>query len=137
MHRCKESLRGHALAVGLLAVAIPLLASLWLQYQSLSELEVKLPIVRRVYMRRYLYDVLDKVISHYKQKADETLNVPHTAFRHRYPDPEFDINNAMNAEQIATHFQNNQFKGARLLFTGIISGLKEPTTATVKFYHSI
>src|SRR5262245_7237288 len=137
MHRFKESFRRHALTVGLLAVAIPLLVNLWLQYQSLSELESKLPIVRRVYMRRYLSDALDKVISHYKQKAEETLNIPHTAFRHQYPDPEFDINNTMDAEQISTHFKNHQFKGARLFFTGIISGLTEPTTATVKFYNPI
>src|SRR5215475_5345405 len=99
MHRFKESLRRHALTVGLLAVAIPLLVNLWLQYQSLSELELKLPIVRRVYMRRYLSDVLDNVISHYKQKAEETLNVPQTAFRPQYPDHVFDINRAMDAEQ--------------------------------------
>ncbi|HEV2664789.1 MAG TPA: HAMP domain-containing sensor histidine kinase, partial [Blastocatellia bacterium] len=35
------------------------------------------------------------------------------------------------------HFKNHQCKGARLFFTGIVSGLTEPTTATVKFYNPI
>ena len=137
MQRLKESFRRHAMTVGLVAVAIPLLAHLWLQYQSLSELESTLPKARRFYMRRYISDVLDKVISQYKQKAEETLNVPHTAFRHHYPDPDFDINNAMDAEQIAAHFQNHTFKGARLFFTAVLSGENAPTTATVKFYDPI
>jgi signal transduction histidine kinase len=137
MQRFKESFRRYALTVGLVAVAIPLLAHLWLQYQSLSELETTLPKARRFYMRRYVSDVLDGVIARYKQKAEETLNVPHTAFRHQYPDPDFDINNAMDAEQIAAHFQNHPFKGARLFFTGVLSGENAPTYATVKFYDPI
>ena len=137
MQRLKESFRRHGMTVGLVAVAIPLLAHLWLQYQSLSELESTLPKARRFYMRRYISDVLDNVISQYKQKAEETLNVPHTAFRHHYPDPDFDINNAMDAEQIATHFQNHPFKGARLFFTGVLSGEFDPNYATVKFYDPI
>jgi signal transduction histidine kinase len=137
MQRLKESFRRHAMTVGLLAVAIPLLTHLWLQYQSLSELESTLPKARRFYMRRYVSDMLDNVISQYKQKAEETLNVPHTAFRHHYPDPDFDINNAMDAEQIAAHFQNHPFIGARLFFTAVLSGENAPTTATVKFYDPI
>jgi signal transduction histidine kinase len=137
MQRFKELLRRHALLVGLIAVAIPLLAHLWLQYQSLSELESTLPIARRVYMRRYLSDVLEEVISIYERKAEESLNVPHTAFRHQYPNPDFDYHNAMDTEQISTYFQNHQFKGARLFFTGIISGPTAPNIAIVRFYDPI
>jgi signal transduction histidine kinase len=125
--------------VGLVAVAIPLVAHLSLQYQSLSELESTLPIARRAIMRHYLSETINKVISHYKQMADETLNIPHTAFRHQYPDPGpgFDIDKTMDAEQIAAHFRKHPFNGARLFFTGILSGEKAPTTATVKFYDPI
>src|SRR5262245_65927050 len=80
MQRFKKSFRRHALTVGLLAVAIPLMASFWLQYRSLSKLESTLPTARRAHMRRYLSDVLDKVISHYKQKAKDRLNVPPQIF---------------------------------------------------------
>jgi signal transduction histidine kinase len=137
MRKFNEWFRRHALMAGFVAVAIPLVAHLSLQYQSLSELESTLPIARRAYMRHYLSETINNVISHYKQKAEETLNVPPTAFRHHYPDPDFDIDNAMDAEQIAAHFQNRQFKGARLFFTGILSGETAPTTATVKFYDPI
>jgi signal transduction histidine kinase len=137
MDRLKKFLRQHALMVGLVAVAIPLLAHLWLQYQSLSELEATQPAARRAYMRWYLSDVLKKVITVYEQKAEETLAVPHTAFRHEYPNPDFDYHSAMDAGQISDHFQKHQFKGARLLFTGIISGPKSPNIAIVKFYDPI
>src|SRR5262249_42067419 len=136
MQRFKESLRRHALMSGLIAVAIPLVAHLSLQYQSLSELQSTTPIARRAIMRHYLSETINKVISHYKQMADETLDIPNTAFRHVYPDPspDFDIDKTMDAEQIAAHFYSHPFKGARLFFTGILSGETAPTTATVKFY---
>ena len=135
MQRFKRLLHKHALMVGLVAVAIPLLASFWLQYRSLSELESTLPIARRVIMRRYLSEISDKVIAHYKEMAEDTLNVPQAAFSHRYPDPDFDIDAAMDFEQISAHFRNHPFNGARLFFTGIISGETSPTTATVKFFN--
>jgi len=139
MRKFRELFRRHALIVGLVAVAIPLVAHLWLQYQSLSELESTLPIARRAIMRHYLSETINKVITHYQQMADETLNIPNTAFRHQYPDPgpDFDIDKTMDAEQIAAHFHNHPFKGARLFFTGILSGETAPTTATVKFYDPI
>src|SRR5215207_7437275 len=76
MLKLKEFLRQHALWVGLIAVAIPLLAHLWLQYKSLSQLESTLPYQRKAYMRKYLSQVLEKVIVHYEEKAEEVLNVP-------------------------------------------------------------
>jgi len=134
MQRFKELLRRHALLAGLIAVAIPLLAHLWLQYQSLSELESKIPIARRAYMRSYLSGVLKEVITHYEQKAEETLNVPSGAFRHKYPDPDYKEEKAMDVEQISAYFQNHQFKGARKLFTAIITGKQVPNYALVMFY---
>ncbi len=137
MRRFQELFRKHALMFGFVAVAIPLVAHLSLQYQSLSELESTLPIARRAIMRNYLSETLDNVITLYKEKANDTLNIPPTAFRHQYPDPDFDINNTMDADQISRHLNNHQFKGARLYFTGILSGEEDPTTATVKFYDPI
>src|SRR5262245_66589679 len=109
MQRFKESLRRHALMSGLIAVAIPLVAHLSLQYQSLSELQSTTPIARRAIMRYYLSETINKVITHYKQMADETLNIPNTAFRHVYPDPgfDFDIVKTLDAEQTAPTSQNN------------------------------
>ncbi|MCI0660530.1 MAG: HAMP domain-containing histidine kinase, partial [Acidobacteria bacterium] len=137
MQRFKELLRRHALVAGLIAVAIPLLAHLWLQYQALSELESTLPIARRTYMRQYLSGVLDRVISKYEYKAEETLNVPSSAFHHKYPDPDYNEEKAMDLEQISAHFKKHPFNGARLLFTGIITGEHVPNYVVVKFYDPV
>jgi signal transduction histidine kinase len=137
MHRFKETLRRHALTVGLFAVAIPLLAHLWLQYRSLSKLEATLPIARRYHMRRCLSEVIDKVITCYEQKAEETLNAPSGAFHHKYPDPNYREEKAMDVEQISAYFQRHQFNGARMLFTAIITGKKVPNYALVRFYNPV
>jgi signal transduction histidine kinase len=137
MHRFKETLRKHALTVGLLAVAIPLLAHLWLQYRSLSKLESTLPIARRYHMRRYLSEVIEEIITHYEQKAEATLNVPSEAFHHKYGDPNYKVDDAMDVEQISAYFQKHQFNGARLLFTAIITGKDSPNYAMVRFYDPV
>ncbi len=136
MQIVKDLFRKHALMTGLIAVAIPLVAHLWLQYQSLSELESTLPIARRANMRRYLSDVLSHVTTHYERKADETLNVPASAFRHEYPNKDFK-ENAMDIERISAYLQQHRFNGARLLFTGIITGMEVPYYAMVRFYDPV
>lgn len=62
MFKLREFFRQNILWVGLIAVAIPLLTHLWLQYKSLSQLEATLPYQRKAYMRKYLSSVLEKVI---------------------------------------------------------------------------
>jgi signal transduction histidine kinase len=136
MQRFKKSFRRHALTLGLLAVAIPLLASLWLQYQSLSKLESTLPAARRAFMRRYLSQVAERVTAYYEQKAEETLGVPSSAFHQEYPNKDFK-ENAMDLEQISAYFRQHQFKGARLLFTGIITGLDVPHYAMIWAYDPV
>jgi signal transduction histidine kinase len=136
MQRFKKSFRRHALTVGLLAVAITLLASLWLQYRSLSKLESTLPTARRAYMRRYLSQVAERVTTYYEQKAEETLGVPPSAFHQEYPNKDVK-DNAMDVEQISAYFRQHQFKGARLLFTGIITGLDVPHYAVIRFYDPV
>src|SRR5262245_6279384 len=136
MQRFKKSFRRHALTVGLLAVAITLLASLYLQYRSLSKLESTLPTARRAYMRRYLSQVAERVTTYYEQKSEETLGVPPGAFHQEYPNKDFK-ENAMDFEQISAYFRQHQFKGARLLFTGIITGLYVPHYAMVRFYDPV
>ena len=135
--RLKEFLRQNALWVGLLAVALPLLAHLWLQYQSLAKLQSTMPYARKAFMRKYLAEVIDKVIFIYDYKANDVLNVPASAFHHEYPNPDFDYYKAIDLEQASSHFSNHQFSGARLLFVGSISGPKDPTYVIVRFYDPI
>ncbi|HMV47965.1 MAG TPA: HAMP domain-containing sensor histidine kinase [Blastocatellia bacterium] len=134
MLRLREFLQQHALWVGLIAVAIPLLAHLWLQYKSLSQLESTLPYQRKAYMRKYLSQVMEKVILFYEEKAEEVLNVPHTAFNHTYPNPDYDPRTAINFEQVGEYFAKHKFNGARMLFVGIISGREEPSYVTISFF---
>lgn len=134
MSKLKEFFRQHALWVGLIAVAIPLLAHLYLQYNSLSQLQSTLPFQRKAYMRRYLAQTLEKVITVYEEKAEEVLNIPHTAFNHKYPNPSYDPRTAIDLPQVHQHFAQHKFDGARMLFVGIISGRTEPSYVTISFY---
>jgi signal transduction histidine kinase len=62
------------------------------------------------------------------------LNVPHTAFNHKYPNPDYDPSTAIDFKLVQEHFSKHQFKGARLQFVGIISGRDEPSYVTISFY---
>ncbi len=137
MAKIKELLRQHALWVGLLAVAIPLIAHLWLQYKSLSQLQATLPHERKAYMRKYLANVVEKVIPFYEERAHEVLNVPASAFHHEYPNPDFDYDKAIDLAQIREYFSNHQFNGARLLFVGTISGPTVPYYINLHVYDPV
>ncbi len=137
MSKLREFLRQNILWVGLIAVAIPLLAHLWLQYKSLSQLEATLPYQRKAYLRRYLFEVVKKVITTYEEQAEMTLNIPHTAFNHNYPNPDYTPSTAIDFKMVQEHFSKNQFNGARLQFVGIISGRDEPSYVTISFYDPI
>lgn len=134
MSKLREFLRQNILWVGLIAVAIPLMAHLWLQYKSLSQLEATLPYQRKAYLRRYLFEVVKKVITTYEEQAEATLNIPYTAFNHTYPNPDYDPSTAIDFKQVRDHFSKHQFDGARLQFVGIISGREEPSYVTISFY---
>ncbi len=123
--------------VGLVAVTIPLVAHLWLQYQSLSALQSTMPHARRAYMRKYLSLVIDKVISNYESQADKTLDLPPQAFNHTYPKPDYSPSKAIDLHLVYDHFTSHQFRGARLLFAGVISGPQDPTYVTVRFFDPV
>ncbi|MFN0108399.1 MAG: sensor histidine kinase [Blastocatellia bacterium] len=135
MTKLKQFLRQHILWVGLIAVAVPLLAHLWLQYKSLSQLEDTLPYQRKAHMRRYLTEVFRKVITTYEEQAESVLNVPHTAFNHKYPNPDYKPSAAIDFKQVQEHFAQHPFNGARRQFVGIISGPDEPSYVTLSFYN--
>ncbi len=137
MLKLKDFIRQHALWVGLVAVAIPLLAHLWLQYNSLSQLQATLPYQRKAYMRKYLSSVIEKVITIYDKQAEVALSVPANAFHHKYPNPDFDYNNAIDLEQVQQYFSAHPFDGARRLFVGSISGPTDPNYLIIRFYDPV
>lgn len=135
--KLKDFLRQHALGAALVAVAIPLLAHLWQQYQSLAQLEATMPYKRKAWMRQYLYNVIEKVTTVYEQKADEVLSVPASAFNQDYENPAYDSQSAIDLVQVSDYFMTHPFNGARLLFVGTISSKSETTYASVRFYDPI
>jgi signal transduction histidine kinase len=144
--KLKQFVRQHVLWLGLLAVTIPLLVHLGLQYRTLTVLQTTMPDARNVYMRRVLSGVADQVTKHYEEKAHEVLQVPASAFLYRYPDPNelrerhgqftrsVDWSKFLDYKQIAQYFRQHQFRGARLLFVGIVAGPADPTFSFVIFY---
>jgi hypothetical protein len=76
MSQLKHFVKNNALWIGLIAVVVPLLAHLGLQYRSLTELEATMPWARRALMRKHLQEVSREISKLYKDKAEEVLSVP-------------------------------------------------------------
>jgi signal transduction histidine kinase len=106
MTRIKEFFRQRVLWVGLLAVLVPLLINLVLQYRSLVELESTMPKARQTEMRDFLQSLTRELMKVYRTGASETLNVPASAFARHRP------------QEIVQYFEEHPFRGARQLFVG-------------------
>lgn len=119
----KSFLRSRALWVGLVAVVVPLLVNLGLQYRSLSELETAMPWARRMMLRKYLQDLNMEVTRLYKAKAETILSLPADAF-----DPEFE------SDLAAQHFSKQSFEGAKRFFVGYASKRGDLSYAVIMFY---
>lgn len=76
MDKLRIFLRQHMLWVGLVAVVIPLLSILALQYWSLLKLEKTSSVADKVGMKNYLNGVTSEVKYFYKNNAEQILNVP-------------------------------------------------------------
>jgi len=114
--------------VGLLAVVLPLLIILGLQYRSLVELERTMPVARREYMRKFLVTVARDAYEFYHTTTERTLNVPASAFNRR---PEESI----DTRRIAQYFKQNQHPAAKYLFIGATTQDTERYYAAVLFYN--
>jgi signal transduction histidine kinase len=123
MSRVKAFVKNHALWIGLFAVIVPLLAHLGLQYRSLSELEATMPWARRAVMRKYLQELTREVTKLYRTQAENTLAIPAAAFsEQRY-------------SEIAEHFRDHQFEGAKRLFIGTTSSSDDMSYAIIYFFN--
>jgi signal transduction histidine kinase len=98
--------------VGSLAVMVPLVILLALQYRSLSTLEWSLPAARKDKMRSYLGTVGNTVAEYYKNTANHALNVPSSVFIGDNPERS-DLSKAV------LHFEKQCPKIARRLFIGL------------------
>jgi signal transduction histidine kinase len=140
-------MRRHALWLSLAVVAAPLLVHLGLQYRSLAQLQKTLPYYRKAYTRQYLTGVARQISKLYEEKAEEVLNLPASAFLYRYPpvvrmqdmkwQARRERRKLFDYEAISAHFSRHQFKGARLLFVGIVAGPVDPIFADVEYFNPV
>ncbi|HEX8141112.1 MAG TPA: HAMP domain-containing sensor histidine kinase [Pyrinomonadaceae bacterium] len=103
MRQLRIFLKQHMLWVGLVAVVVPLLCILALQYWSLLKLEKTSSVADKVGMKNYLSDVANEVKYFYKNNA-EILNIPAYAL------------SAERLEQGKSPFGSCEIKGAKRLF---------------------
>jgi hypothetical protein len=100
----KRLLGRHGLAVGFVAVLLPLGLLLGFQYRWLLDLEATSAAAERSYLRNYLEGVSARVETFYRQQAERSLNLsPHVFLD---DDPEL----------VARHFRRKKPDGAKLLF---------------------
>jgi signal transduction histidine kinase len=123
MNGVKSFLKTHALWLGLVAVIVPLLAHLGLQYRSLAELESTVPVARRAMMLQFLRVLNREITQHYRTNAEKVLNLEPDALA------------AGDYDLIAAHFSKYSFGGARRLFIGEAARSTGNSYASIRFYN--
>jgi signal transduction histidine kinase len=100
--------------MGFLAVIVPLLAILALQYRSLNKLKQTSSVAENVWMKNYLADVSKEVKYFYKSNAEQTLTTPASAIG---TDGQASTQNM---------FGKCEVEGAKLLFVVALRGDDKP-----------
>jgi len=114
MARIKDFFRRHILWVGFLAVIVPLLIILSLQYRSLVKLEKTSPIADKVTLKNYLYAVHSEIQEFYYLQAKQALNLPFQALGENHQD------------LIIGHFKQHEVKGVKRLFVATFPKSGDP-----------
>jgi hypothetical protein len=123
----KTFFKRHVTLVVMVAVNIPLLIILLVQYRSLVELERTMPIANKAWMRKFLVTVDSQIEDFYKETADKTLTIPAGTFeRGNFPN---------NVSDIGAYFQNNPPRGAKRLFVGFTGEDMGKDYSMVLFYN--
>ncbi len=112
--------------VVMLAVAVPLLIILVVQYKSLVELERTTPIANKAWMKKYLVTIGSRVEKVYREDAEKTLSIePGVLDREQVP---------MNLSVIAAHFEQNPARSAKRLFVSFTGEAMGTEYSKVMFY---
>src|ERR1044071_342555 len=105
MSRLKLYLNRNILWAGLIAVIIPLLVMLWLQYRSLSQLEETSADANKLALKNHLKNISNEIQSYYQSNAERLLSIK---------------SSELSQERISTPgciFQNS-WSGAKHFFVG-------------------
>ncbi|HEX7175798.1 MAG TPA: HAMP domain-containing sensor histidine kinase [Pyrinomonadaceae bacterium] len=104
MLKVRTFFRKHILWVGLVAVVVPLLSILAVQYNSLKKLEKTSSVADKMWMKNYLSDVSKEVKFFYHTNAEQVLNVPAYSV------------SAENLHKVRNHFGKCEVEGSKRLF---------------------
>src|SRR5262245_60086764 len=136
--KIRAFLKRRAFAVGALAVTIPLLFIIYLQYQALSTLNRTLPAYRKQLMRQYLMSVVESFSKTYRDNAEKALAAPAGAIE--LPKSgviEDDDERELSGKAVsraADHFKKQDFKGAKRYFIAVATEHDGVEGSEVFFY---
>ena len=131
-------MKRRAFAVGGLAVTIPLLVIIFLQYWALTTLNETLPAYRKQLMRQYLMSVVDDFRKFYSDNAEKSLAAPAGAIDlPRSGVIEDDDERALSQKAVAPvadHFKKQDFKGVSRYFIVVATEKDGAQGSEVFFY---
>src|SRR5262245_12673642 len=122
-----------------IAVTLPTLTLLVVQYRSLRTLEKTLPIFRRELMFQFLDNVSSEVFHTYRDLANRVLSVPAeaiTSHKNGVIETGGDRTRVLKAvERVADHFARQEFMGARRFFLVVATRENEHDGDETLFYN--
>ena len=136
--KVRAFLKRRAFAVGGLAVTIPLLGAIFLQYRALTTLNQTQPAYRKQLMRQYLMSVVEDFRGFYSEHAEKVLAVPAGAIDLSKSgviedDDESELSQKAVA-RVAEHFKKQDFKGASRYFIAVATEKDGAQGSEVYFY---
>src|SRR5262245_32568041 len=138
IHRMRAFLKRRAFAIGGLAVTVPLIVIIFLQYQALTTLNKTAPAYRKQLMRQYLMSVVEDFRSFYGDNAERALAAPAGAIDLPKSgviedDDEGELSQKAVA-RVADHFKKQDFKGASRYFIVVATEKDGAQGSEVFFY---
>ncbi|MFN7930172.1 MAG: HAMP domain-containing sensor histidine kinase [Blastocatellia bacterium] len=134
----KAFLKRHLLVVGFVAVIVPLLVLLGLQYRSLRTLETALPAWRKEEMTRFLREVVQESEARYRQAAEAVLTMPATAIRNRTHGVVMVAGRReailTHLAEVTAHFQRQPLRGVKHYFVAVSAMQAGHSWAAILFY---
>ncbi len=140
MPRFQAFLQRHLLWVGFLAVLLPLLVLLLLQYRSLTALETALPARRKEEMKDFLQAVTNEVETYYRSEAERALALPINTIRNRVnghvvvSGPMTDETALPPVVATAGHFRAQHFPGTKSFFFALKLSCEGRSFCSIFFY---
>jgi signal transduction histidine kinase len=136
--KIRAFLKRRAFAIGGLAVTVPLLVIIFLQYHALTTLNKTLPAYRKQLMRQYLMSVVEDFSKFYRDNAERALAVPLGAIdlpKGGVIGNDDERKTSQKAvTRVAEHFKQQDFKGAKRYFIAVATEHEGVEGSEVFFY---